>query len=238
MSVKKRVKKTVDLLADKVTKGERSPLANNEQKRLSHKKEIEDALERFQKECSEGFRIMMQEASTILTGLEKEKFAREMEVLLQKVDTEEKLESYLRSLGEGKTWREVLSLSDFFMNSLYRVAVTFFNEGKYQEAISSFASLAWLDNKKYIYLVALGFSLCYALRYEEALYAYLAAAPYAPDTCLFLYLADCYEKIGKRDKARLCIESGLAEEKAASVPHKERLEIFQKKYHELSKETA
>jgi len=238
MGIKKRAKKAAATLATELAEAESSPLANSplankEQKKLSYKKKIEEKLETFQKECSEGFQIMIQGISSILWGKEKERFVLEMESLLQKVNTEEKLEAYLTTIGEGKTWREVLSISDFFMESLYKVAVSLFNAGKYEEAISSFTSLAWIDSKQYIYFVALGFSLFHANRYEEALYAYFAAAPYAPDTSLFLYLSDCYEKIGKREKAKMCLEAGLQEEETSPLPQKERLEMFQKKYQQL-----
>lgn len=220
-------------MASRLAEAETSPLSSKEQKRLSYKKQIEEKLEKFQRECSEGFQTMIQHIPSFLLGKDRERFASEMEALLQKVNTETKLEEYLLEVEEGNTWREVLSMSDFFMEALYKAAASLFNEGRYEEAVSSFASLAWLDSKQYLYLVSLGFSLFHAKRYEEALYAYFAAAPFAPDTTLFLYLSDCYEKIGKKEKAKMCIEAGLQEEQALPFPQKERLELFQKKYHEL-----
>lgn len=233
MGIKKRIKKEASEIASQLAESESSPLSNKEQKRLSYKKKIEEKLEKFQKECSEGFQTMIQYMPSLLVGKDRERFASEMEELLQKVDTDKKLEGYLAEIEEEKTWREVLSMSNFFMESLYKAAASLFNEGRYQESVSAFASLAWLDSKQYLYLVALGFSLFHAKRYEEALYAYFAAAPFAPDTTLFLYLSDCYEKIGKKEKAKMCLEAGLQEEQSLPFPQKERLELFQKKFQQL-----
>lgn len=232
-NIKKDIGHTVETLLNEYISAQPGSLAASHinQKKLSIEKLLIDGIEQFKEECCKGIELMLNELSSIMEKEKQALFAQEYQQFLQQMNTEKQKNNFFKLLDEGKSCREAFLLSDFFMSSLYQAATHFFELKQYKDAISSFASLCWLDKDNYVYPLFLGFSYFQNKKYEEALYAYMAAAPNAPDTTPLLYMAECFLHLGNPDKAKLCAEKGLEEEQLSPTPDRDRIALFEKIAH-------
>ena len=172
-------------------------------------------------------KLMIDDLASTLPSKEKDELAHEFRHFVLSLETEPKRKKFYKLIADGKTKKEALGLTTFFMSSLFQSAVGFFDQQKYQEAIVSFIALTWLDETNYVYPLFLGFSYFREQKYYEALAAYMTSAPNAPDMSPLLYMAQCFLSLGQLDQAQLCAEAGLKEEKLSEHPNREILSLFE-----------
>lgn len=119
---------------------------------------------------------------------------------------------------EGKTLQEVLGMSEGFLEQIYGVAYTFYNAGRYKEAISLFNLLVGAVPGRHKFTYGLAAAYRQTKEYGKAALGFFLAAHEDPENPYSAYyLADCLLKLEKIEEAKEALE--LTIETAGS--HKE-----------------
>jgi len=114
----------------------------------------------------------------------------------------------------GKSWREAFKIPKESCNALYEEAKKIFEEGKFQEAISCFIFLTWLDGKQYDFWIALGHSYYHSANHCLAVKAYEIASHTNPNEVWpHIYSALCFEALCNQEEAKESILKGLEKAK-------------------------
>lgn len=117
----------------------------------------------------------------------------------------------LAGLKGGQGGQTLFDYSDEVMETLYKKAHHFLEEGKTNEAIDSFVFLVTLNAFHSEYWMGLGAALQMAHDYEAAIDAYEIAAIYNIEHPLpYLYLAKCLFAIHDRKSALQSLELAIA----------------------------
>ncbi|HVZ45025.1 MAG TPA: SycD/LcrH family type III secretion system chaperone [Ramlibacter sp.] len=124
----------------------------------------------------------------------------------------------LERMCAGQTLADAMGQSRESLESIYQLGYTFYNQGKYMEAMRVFAYLLaanHMDPRHHI-----GFGACMQMQkhYGEALRFYAAASkldPTQPEPAL--YMAECHLALGKRGEARTAIQFALMRSRAGAA---------------------
>lgn len=227
IKTRKELEHAVALLANACVEEEGRSVFESEQKTLVYKKQIKKTIEQFKEECLQGFEVLFQELSSFLTQGEFIQFEQEYRAFLAQVRSETQMKKLTLDVEQGRSIQEICCLSDFFMTSLYKAAIRLYQNNDMAKAIVSFVALSFLDSKHFLYPLFLGFSYLKEQRYNEALYAYMAAALSAPDSTPYLYMAECYIHLQDPEKARVCALEGINEERLSGHPDSVRIALFE-----------
>ncbi len=112
--------------------------------------------------------------------------------------------------AENKTFHEVLGLSEAFLERLYAIAYTYYNQGKTREALHYFRLLTSMNAKCSKYHFGLGASFHQVNEFEAAASAFVIALSLDPTHPLpAYYAADSYLKINQLEPAKECLEIAL-----------------------------
>ncbi len=128
-------------------------------------------------------------------------------------------------LKGGHTLKGLRGISDESMETLYGLAHSHYNGGRYQEAITLFNFLSLHDPFKKKYWIGLGASRQLVKDYEGAVLAYsMAGITQVGDPHPALYAADCYLLLGKKELAEKALTAAAywAEQKPEYKSIKER----------------
>jgi len=135
----------------------------------------------------------------------------------------------------GHSWREALKISLETLETLYLGARTIFEEGRFTDAIEAFTFLSWLESKQYDFWLSLGHSHFHAAHHEKAIHAYQAATHTIPDEAWpHVYSALCFEALGNREEAKICLTEGL--EKAKKLSDTELIRALKQKFDEYGQD--
>jgi type III secretion system low calcium response chaperone LcrH/SycD len=112
--------------------------------------------------------------------------------------------------AENKTFHEVLGLSDGFIERLYAVAYSYYNQGKYSLALDYFRLLSTMDTKNSKFFFGLASTLHQLKEYDAAGGTFMMALCLEPSHPLpAYYAADAYLKDEQIDMAKECLEVAI-----------------------------
>lgn len=131
----------------------------------------------------------------------------------------------------GMTLQDATGVSDQALEEIYSLAYTFYNQGKYPEAVSLFEFLAGSSPKCFKYVLGLASSYHQLQAYKEASAGFYIALNIDPTNPLpAYYLMDCFIKQGFLEEAKEFAEiaSLICEDKAEYAELKERCDLIRK----------
>jgi type III secretion system low calcium response chaperone LcrH/SycD len=103
----------------------------------------------------------------------------------------------------GKTLKESMNLSEDLVEEIYALAYNYYNQGKYEEAVSIFYLLVSLAPKEYRFILGLAATYHQMKDYSNAAYGfYMASWLKLEDPHPVYYVADCLLKLNQ-DKSAL-----------------------------------
>lgn len=112
--------------------------------------------------------------------------------------------------AEGKTFHEVLGLSEGFIERLYAMAYSYYNQGKYPLALDYFRLLTTMNTKNAKYFFGLASTLHQMKEYDSAGATFMMAFCLEPTHPLSVYYAaDSYLKDNQIDSTKECLEIAI-----------------------------
>lgn len=142
--------------------------------------------------------------------------------------------------NEGMTLKEATGVSDEALEEIYSLAYTFYNQGKYKEAMALFQYLSLTASSTYKYLF--GLAACYhqVQAYEQAAVGFYVALNIEPeDPIPAYYIMDCFLKQDLYEEAEefADITITICEDKEPYRELKQRAELIKNslKENKLSK---
>lgn len=114
----------------------------------------------------------------------------------QSQEMEKMAANILYKMGhEGKTLKEAVGVSDDLLEQLYALAYSFYDQGKYTEALQLFHFITSVEPKLYRYV--LGLAACYHQLgdYENASIGFFMALNLEENPIPAYYIADCFLKV-------------------------------------------
>jgi len=189
--------------------------------------EMKAEINGYRKKCTEGFVLCVDEMQEIARKdptLDLKVVKQNLEQAFDKLDSLDTIKNYVKEVLSGKTWRELLSISEPSLQALYKGAKHMFDEKRYREAESAFCFLATLDSSQYAFWLGLGHSCFHNKNFKEATNAY-AMASMADSAAIWphVYAANCFEATSDFHHALIALESA----KKTSVHSQERNREFE-----------
>ena len=118
-------------------------------------------------------------------------------------ELEKEAKEVLKKMNEENiTLKEAMDIDERFLEEIYRMAYSQYEQGLYKDAINNFKILATAspDNHKYL----MGLAACFHQQkeYEEAAEVFLLALHIDQhDPSPVFYLADCFQQLGREKEA-------------------------------------
>lgn len=112
--------------------------------------------------------------------------------------------------AQKKTFHEVVGLSDGFLERLYAVAYSYYNQGKFGQALHYFRILTAMNAKSHKYFYGLGATFHQMKEYDAAASAFMMSLyldPYHPLPAF--YAADCYLNDHQEESAKEALEIAI-----------------------------
>jgi type III secretion system low calcium response chaperone LcrH/SycD len=132
---------------------------------------------------------------------------------LKDKDVVERLSLYIIKKMEenpGMTLKDATGISDETMEGLYSLAYSFYNQGKYREALALFELLAGTSPTVHKYFLGLGACYQQTEAYGAAFASYYIALNLDPDNPIPAYHAvDCLLKQDLKEEALECAEAAV-----------------------------
>lgn len=130
----------------------------------------------------------------------------------------------------GQTWREAFHLSRDTIDLLYVGAKAIFEDGRFTEAMDSFAFLSWFDARQYDFWMALGHTQFHTSQFSAAINSYSIAFQCLPEESWpEIYSAACFEALGDLDRARHCVTTALTCERKRAEPNQGLIQSLEEK---------
>lgn len=116
-----------------------------------------------------------------------------------------------QQLSQGKVrLKDVLSISDEHMETLYAIAYNYYQKNKYEDAKKLFTLLCTYDPLKYEYWEGISATSRLLNEPKEAIMAYSALLQLRPmKISYYNELAECFFKLNQKDNAKQCCEAVL-----------------------------
>jgi tetratricopeptide (TPR) repeat protein len=192
-----------------------SPLVGPHQSHVLHDIELEIAT--LRQRCRNGLSLILNELSTHKDPSKREQTPRLKEDLSKAFDSVHSSPTFTQivlNVVSGQTWREALRLSRDTIDLLYVGAKVMFEDGRFTEAMDSFAFLAWFDARQYDFWMALGHTQFHTALYNGAISSYGIALQCLPEESWpEIYSAACFEALGDLEQAARCITTALTRER-------------------------
>lgn len=111
-------------------------------------------------------------------------------------------DQFAEDIKEEKSLQEIAKVSDETIEKMYQAAKKIYEEKQFSDACDAFGFLTLLNDKKYIFWLALANSHFFLKNYESALIAYAIASEInSADIFPHLHSSICYEEIQEFDNA-------------------------------------
>lgn len=112
--------------------------------------------------------------------------------------------------AKKKTFHEVVGLSEGFLERLYAIAYSYYNQGRFDQALHYFHLLTSMNSKNHKYFYGLGATFHQMKEYDAGASAFMMSLylePYHPLPAY--YTADCYLKGNQIDSAQEALEIAI-----------------------------
>ncbi|MGM0439567.1 MAG: SycD/LcrH family type III secretion system chaperone [Chlamydiota bacterium] len=110
-------------------------------------------------------------------------------------------------LEEGQDTKDVMGITENFLEGFYAMACSYYNNGKYEKALTAFTILQAIEVGSFRSRFGIASSLHQLERYDEAPEYYFAAGLADPNNPLpFLHVCDCYLKKDDIPSAALALQ--------------------------------
>lgn len=111
-------------------------------------------------------------------------------------------------LVQGKSWKELLGLTDLTTNLLYQGAKKLFDSGKHPESEAAFFFLTTIDYGQYCFWLGLGHAAFHLNNINQAINAYEMADTCQPGSIWpHIYMANCFEALHDYEEAHHCLQN-------------------------------
>lgn len=121
---------------------------------------------------------------------------------------------------QGKSWKELLGLSDVSTNLLYQGAKKLFDAGKHPESEAAFFFLTTIDYGQYCFWLGLGHAAFHLNNINQAINAYEMADTCQPGSIWpHIYMANCFEALHDFEESLHSLQT--AERELQSNPDKD-----------------
>lgn len=126
--------------------------------------------------------------------------------------TQEQLEKLVAGIAQGATVAQACGISTETLESLYALAYGTYSSGNYSDALVVFQALTLYDPNDVRFWMGLGGARQALSQYESAIEAYqmAAVASLLKNPEPMLHAAFCLIKLGRKEDAKVALESVLA----------------------------
>lgn len=180
-------------------------------------------LDAMKKVCHEGLSYCigaLQELASLDSSIDMAAFKSHLIDSFDRIDSAETVAKLGAELLQGKTWKELLQISNSAIEMLYRGAKSHFDAKSYDKAESAFSFLVVIDPSHYQFWLGLGHSAFNLHHKEKAINAYAMASMVDPvSPWPHIHAANCFEANSDYPHALIALE--MAQETNGNSPQKD-----------------
>lgn len=172
--------------------------------------EIWQEIATYKKLCVDGCKACVAEVRLLSRSdpsIDIQAFEDNLSKALQRLQTSSSVHKCAKEVVSGRTWMDLLSLTETTMQLLYIGAQVLFNSKRYSEAEAAFCFLSTIDSMQYAFWAGLGHARYHQQNFPRAIAAYQMAMLCDPFAIWpYFFSANAFEAESDWEQARLMLE--------------------------------